>query len=76
MIFPRCYFDQHKTARLLECLKRYQRRIHSVTNEPMEPLHDAHSHGSDGFRYMAQAVPVMPTSAATDYTEPDSPDWR
>lgn len=45
MMFPRCYIDQNKAARLLECLKRYQRRIHAVTNEPMEPLHDEFSHG-------------------------------
>ena len=67
---------QLKTARLLECLKRYQRRIHAVTNEAMEPLHDEFSHGADCARYVAQAVPIMPTSTATEYHEPDSPDWR
>ena len=76
MLFPRLYFDQRKTARLLECAKRYQRRIHAVTNEAMEPLHDEFSHGADNLRYISQAVPVMPTSAATDYQEPDGPDWR
>ena len=76
LIFPRCYFDATKTARLLECLKRYQRRIHSVTGEPMEPLHDAFSHGSDGFRYVAQALPTMTSIAAVEYQEPEEQDWR
>ena len=59
MLFPRCYFDKRKTARLLECLKRYQRLVHSKTNEPMGPLHDEYSHGADGFRYVALWVPRM-----------------
>lgn len=45
MMFPRVYFDQDKTARLLECLKRYQRAINQTTREPMGPLHDEFSHG-------------------------------
>lgn len=78
MLFPRCYIDRTKAARLLECLKRYKRRIHSVTNEPMEPLHDEFSHGADGFRYVALWVPSMSNSLSTDheYQEPPSPDWR
>ena len=42
----------------------------------MEPLHDEFSHGADNLRYVAQALPIMPTSAATEYTEPETPDWR
>ena len=45
MVFPKCYFDQHKTARLQECLKRYRRSINQRTNEPTGPLHDEYSHG-------------------------------
>lgn len=59
MLFPRCYFDSNKTARLLECLKRYQRRVHSSTHEAMEPLHDEFSHGADCFRYVAQSAEHM-----------------
>lgn len=78
MLFPRMYFDRIKTARLLECLKRYQRRIHAVTGEPMEPLHDAYSHGADCARYIASWVPHMSAiaAAATEYTEQEAPDWR
>jgi phage terminase large subunit len=77
MLFPRCYIDQTKAARLLECLKRYRRRIHTVTNEPMEPLHDEYSHGADCFRYLAMWVTHMEDGTAVqDYQEPDEPDWR
>ena len=76
MLFPRCYFDQDKTGRLLECLKRYRRALHQQTNEPMGPLHDEFSHGSDMFRYIGQAVPVMPASMEQTYDEPPPPDWR
>lgn len=45
MMFPRTYFDQDKTGRLLECLRRYRRALHTKTDEPMAPLHDEFSHG-------------------------------
>lgn len=51
--FPRMYFDKGKTARLVECLKRYRRHINQQTNEPGQPLHDEFSHGADAFRYLA-----------------------
>lgn len=76
MLFPRCYFDQNKTGRLLECLKRYRRALHQQTGEPMGPLHDEFSHGSDMFRYVGQAVPVMPATMEQTYEEPPPPDWR
>ncbi|MEJ5148969.1 PBSX family phage terminase large subunit [Comamonas sp. MYb396] len=59
LLFPRCYFDRNKTARLLECLKRYQRAVNSKTNEPMGPLHDEYSHGADAFRYLAMSAEHM-----------------
>lgn len=59
MVFPRCYFDKHKTARLVECLKRYRRSVNLRTNEPTSPLHDEFSHGADAFRYLGMAVPLM-----------------
>ena len=58
MMFPRCYFDERKTKRLLECLKRYRRTI-AKNGEPMGPLHDEFSHGADCFRYLGQAVDKM-----------------
>ena len=59
MMFPRVYFDQDKTTRLLECLKRYQRSIDQKTREPGTPLHDEFSHGADMFRYAAMAIEKM-----------------
>ena len=77
MLFPRVYIDKTKAARLLECLKRYQRRIHAVTNEPMEPLHDEFSHGADCYRYTALWVHQMSGGAdKDDYEPPEPPDWR
>lgn len=59
LMFPRVYFDQDKTGRLLECLKRYQRSINQRTMEAGAPLHDEYSHGADMFRYAAMAVDEM-----------------
>jgi len=70
MIFPRLYIDARKCARFLECLKRYQRRIHTVTNEPMEPLHDEFSHGADNLRYLAEWVPHMDSIGGEPPEEP------
>jgi phage terminase large subunit len=52
LIFPRCYFDAARTARLRECLKRYRRAVPVSTDEPAKPLHDEFSHGADAFRYL------------------------
>lgn len=52
VMFGQVYFDKTKTARLVECLKRYRRSISAVTKEPGAPLHDEFSHGADDFRYL------------------------
>jgi phage terminase large subunit len=59
MAFSRMYFDKNKTARLIECLKRYRRQINKATNEAGSPLHDEYSHGADAFRYLALVVDGM-----------------
>lgn len=63
MMFPRVYFDETKTPRLLECLKRYRRQINERTQEPGAPLHDEFSHGADMFRYTAMAIEQMGNAA-------------
>lgn len=79
MLWPRCYFDATKTARLLECLKRYRRAVNQATNEPGAPLHDLNSHAADMFRYIGQAVNLM---SNTPLRDPDDDrrgrrrDWR
>ena len=52
MSFRQMVFDKHKSARLLECLKRYKRRV-SKNGEPGSPEHDESSHMADAFRYLA-----------------------
>jgi phage terminase large subunit len=59
LVFPRCYFDQAKTERLVNCLKRYRRAIPVSTNEPAAPLHDEYSHAADAFRYLSLIVDRM-----------------
>lgn len=55
-MFPRVYFNQKRTERLIECLKRYRWNISQKTGEAIQPLHDEFSHGADAFRYLALAA--------------------
>ena len=56
LMFPRVLFDEGKAARLVECLKRYRRRVNQTTGQPEGPEHDQYSHGADAFRYLAVVV--------------------
>lgn len=51
--FAQTYFDKAKSARLVECLKRYRRSINQQTQEPGAPVHDEFSHGADVWRYLS-----------------------
>jgi len=60
LFFPKVYLDKEATASidpelpgLVECLKRYRRRINQQTKTAEAPLHDVHSNGADAFRYLA-----------------------
>lgn len=59
VVFPRIYFDKDQSRGLLDHLKRYKRAIPLTTGEPGTPVHDAASHGSDAFRYLALVVDKM-----------------
>lgn len=59
MAFGQAYFDKAKTARLVECLKRYRRSINAQTQEPGSPLHDEFSHGADCWRYVSVVADQM-----------------
>lgn len=50
--------------RLVECVKRYRRRINRQTDTPGAPLKDVHAHGADMLRYIALSADLMETSAA------------
>lgn len=57
MVLPRCYFDEVKTARGLDCLRNYRRDFNDKLGEfKNTPVHDWASHGSDAFRYLAVAI--------------------
>jgi phage terminase large subunit len=56
-VFPRCWFDETKTARGLECLQNYRRDLNEKLGEfRPTPVHDWASHGADAFRYLAVAI--------------------
>jgi phage terminase large subunit len=59
LIFPRLFIDKVKCERLIECLKRYQRRVNKQTDVPGSPLHNIWSHGADMLRYAAINVDRM-----------------
>ena len=57
MAFPRCWFDETRTARGLECLQNYRREMNDKLGElRATPVHDWASHGADAFRYLAVAI--------------------
>ena len=62
--FGQAYFDKAKTARLVECLKRYRRSINAQTQEPGSPLHDEFSHGADCWRYVGVVADQMSNESA------------
>lgn len=54
LLFPRVVFNDTPGVRaFLEHLKRYRRHVSRATGEAGRPLHDAHSHAGDVFRYLA-----------------------
>lgn len=65
LTFGRMYFDKDKTARLVECLKRYRRSINKQTLEAGAPLHDEFSHGADAFRYLSLDADQLTSSSAS-----------
>lgn len=69
-MFPRCYFDHDNTIRLVDCLKRYRRRINQQTQTPEGPLHDEHSHGADAFRGLAMIVDKLKNDENANWNKP------
>jgi phage terminase large subunit len=53
-LMARCYWDEEKTARGLECLRQYKRTFQQKFNQfSATPVHDWASHGADAFRGLA-----------------------
>lgn len=65
LIFPRCYFDKANAGQLVNRLGRYRRRVNEQTGSGGSPVHDEHSHGADGFRYLAVVADQMTNSTQT-----------
>lgn len=51
-VFPRVYIDKTHAGELVNRLGRYRRRV-NAEGQASVPLHDDHSNGADGFRYLA-----------------------
>lgn len=81
-MFPRVYFNDSPAVvvddgyqgvgRLVECLKRYHRRINPATNQPGNPEKDGHDHGADAFRYLAVIVDKMDNDEYKSRYNPDA----
>jgi hypothetical protein len=66
-MIDRCWFDEEKAERLIECLRQYRRAYDEKGKAwRSNPLHDWTSHGADSFRYLA--VGYRPP--ATSWGEP------
>jgi phage terminase large subunit len=65
LIFPRCYFDKTEAGQLVNRLGRYRRKVNEVTGSGGNPVHDEHSHGADGFRYLAVVADQLTNSTHT-----------
>ncbi|MCP1679421.1 PBSX family phage terminase large subunit [Kerstersia gyiorum] len=54
-LFPRVYFNMASPGvkQLVEHMRRYRRHINRQTGAAGAPVHDAHSHGADAYRYLA-----------------------
>lgn len=56
-LLPRVYIDQTKGARLIECLKSYEKKWDEKNKIYQDrPLHNWASHGADAFRLLAMAL--------------------
>lgn len=65
ILFPRVWFNSESKGvqALIEHLKRYRRHVSRTTGEAGSPMHDAHSHGADAFRYLAECADRLTNSA-------------
>lgn len=67
MTLPRCWFDEARTALLVESLRQYREKIDEKRQVSMGPLHDATSHAADCVRYMSMALREDAASKSITY---------
>lgn len=54
LLIPKCWFDEVKAARLVECLRNYRKTFNSrLDTFTGVPVHNQFSHGADAFRGLA-----------------------
>jgi phage terminase large subunit len=84
MTFPQIYFDAEKCGAvvdnrasggmiyggLIECLKRYRRRLNQATGVYSEPVHDEYSDGADCLRYVCCNAPEFRNEVIVTKNEP------
>lgn len=70
LLLAKCYFDETRTARGVECLRNYRKKLNTTTQEfTGTPVHNWASHGADSFRTLAvrhklPALPIAPRRPA------------
>lgn len=56
-VLPRCYFDETKTAHLIEALRQYRKDFDDKNKVFRDkPMHDWTSHPADAMRYLALGI--------------------
>lgn len=72
-LFPRVWFNTQSAGvrTLLEHMRRYRRHINRQTGAAGAPVHDAHSHGADAYRYLAQVADDLSNSIQTESPRED-----
>lgn len=60
-VFPRILFNNESEGvmALIECLKRYRRKMDKANNVERSPVHDQYSHGADAFRYLCLVADLI-----------------
>lgn len=75
-LFPRMWFDERNTSRLLDCLRNYRKDYNAALGEfKPRPVHDWASHGADAVRYMAVAMNEKPARERKTNLQPISAGW-
>lgn len=66
-ILARCWFNEKKCSRGIQCLENYKKKWNDRTSTwASDPLHDQYSHGSDAFRYLATGLSLVTNTKRDD----------
>ena len=74
LLLSRCWFDEVKCAKGIECLRQYRKAFNARLNEfTATPVHNWASHGADAFRTLAVRYKVPRDKAREDVLMPKVP---